>query len=73
MRSGDEIDLFERNMDGKVIGRNILITVYVDGKIRVKGPSDVKLTTHFLKKAIEAVQGERADTSYPGVEIIRAM
>lgn len=73
MLSIDKVPIFEKNRNGDVIGRNIIVTIFVDGKIRVKGPSDIQMTTHILKKAIEAIQKEKADTAYSGVEIVKMM
>ena len=58
---------------GNVVGRQITVLIYNDGKMQVHGPSDRDLLIHCLQKAIEAVRAAPPiDTNFGGVNIFPA-
>ncbi len=61
--------IFLKDREGNIIARQVILTLYPDGGMQIKGPSDRDLLVFIFRKAIEAVMSVKPDTMYNGVEI----
>ncbi len=68
----DRTPIYLRDPNGQIMGRVVTLTIFNDGKLKIKGPSDREFMIHVLQKAIEAVRGVVPETTHNGIEIVPA-
>lgn len=64
-----EQPIFVTDENGHIIARQVLLTLFPNGGMRIKGPSNKDMFVHILQKALEIVRSQNPATTHNGVEI----